>query len=529
MNTKIERALISVSNKEGVASFARLLQQRGVELLATGGTYRLLCDEGLKVREVSEVTEFPEMMDGRVKTLHPRIHGGILARRDEAGDVESMDQHGIPRIDLVVVNLYPFEQTVAKEGVSWADAIENIDIGGPTMVRSAAKNHAHVLIVTDPGDYGRVLDELEKGSGEVGPELRSEMARKAFALTARYDAAVSGWMLEQSLRRGESDSFPESFSVGGTKTLELRYGENPHQKAAFYSTRHAAEPSVASAEFLGGKELSYNNLVDLDAALGLAKEFERPFVCVVKHNNPCGAACADELSQAMADAWAGDPLSAFGSVLAFNRTVDAPTAEFLISERRFVEAIIAPGFETAALSLLRDKPKWGKNVRLLAAGPIRPADRDAVSPEIKVLRGGFLLQGRDLASASPDDLEVVTQAEPSPEEVRALIFADQVGKHVKSNAIVLATGERVLGVGAGQMSRVDSVQLAVAKAGDEAEGSVLASDAFFPFPDGVEAAMDAGVRAILQPGGSMRDSAVIDACNERGVPMVFTRTRHFRH
>jgi phosphoribosylaminoimidazolecarboxamide formyltransferase/IMP cyclohydrolase len=520
-----QRALISVSDKTGLEGFARVLDSLGIELLATGGTRKLLTGAGIPVREVSEVTEFPEMMDGRVKTLHPRVHGGILALRDESSHVSAMEAHAIPPIDLVVVNLYPFEATVAREGVQRAEAIEQIDIGGPSMVRSAAKNHRYVTIVTDPEDYGRVLDELQE-NGDTSAELRRELALKAFSLTARYDAAISRWLFEED--RTEETAFPDAYTLTGAKALDLRYGENPHQAAAFYRSSDTAGPSLASAEFLGGKALSYNNLVDLDAAVALACEFAEPFACVVKHNNPCGAACGDDLASALADAWSGDPLSAFGSVLAFTRPVDAATATFLVSENRFVEAIAAPSFAEDALELLRTGAKWGKNVRLLACGPIGP-ETASTGSEVKRLAGGFLVQDADVSDEGNGNLDVATKSAPNDAQVASLLFANKVCKHVRSNAIVVAKDRRVLGVGAGQMSRVDSVGLAIGKAGDEVGGSVLASDAFFPFPDGVEKAMDAGVAAIMQPGGSMRDSKVVEACDARGVPMVFTGIRHFRH
>jgi len=525
----IQRALLSVSDKTGLESFARQLSQLGVELLATGGTLKLLAKAGIPVREVSEHTGFPEMMDGRVKTLHPKIHGGLLALRDEPSHKKAMEQHGIAPIDLVVVNLYPFEQTTAKEGVERSEAIDNIDIGGPSMVRSAAKNHRYVTVVTDPADYGRVLDEMQKNGGATTEPLRRALAQKAYALTARYDAAISRWLFEED-RRGASEwSFPSSFSLAGSLARGLRYGENSHQKAALYLTPEKG-PSAARAEVVGeGKELSYNNFVDLDSALALCLEFDEPFVCVLKHNNPCGAAAAKTIVEALAGAWAGDPLSAFGSVLGFTRPVDLASAEFLVSENRFVEAILAPSFEPDALERLKSGAKWGKNVRLLACGPIG-TEQKAQSPlEVKPLRGGFLLQERDLALGGTAKLEPVTKAKATSEQLAALLFANKVCKHVKSNAIVLASGTKVLGVGAGQMSRVDSVKLAVAKAGAGAKGSVLASDAFFPFPDGVESAMDAGASAIVQPGGSVKDKEVIAACDKRGVPMLFTGTRHFRH
>ena len=533
MPPRIQRALISVSDKSGVENFARTLSQEGVEILSTGGTFAALRKAGVPVREVSDYTGFPEMMDGRVKTLHPKVHGGILALRDVETHLGAMAEHAILPIDLVVVNLYPFEATVAKEGVERAEAIEQIDIGGPSMVRSAAKNHRFVGIVTDPADYGRVLDEMQKNDGALSEDFLRELAVKAFGATARYDAAIARWLFEQERAGGRTKSpFPESFAVAGTKVADLRYGENPHQLAALYRTGGAGEPNVASARILNGKALSYNNLVDLDAALGLAKEFAGPFVCVVKHNNPCGAAGAKTIASALEQAWEGDPVSAFGSVLAFTKEVDEDCAEYLVSGNRFVEAIVAPGFSAGALELLTRKPKWGKSVRLLECGEFTSAGRDARDLEWKKLVGGFLVQDRDLAAAGAPQCKTVTKRAPTAEEVEGLLFANKVAKHVKSNAIVLAKGTRVLGVGAGQMSRVDSVKLAVAKAGARAGGardSVLGSDAFFPFPDGVLAALDAGVTAILQPGGSVRDEEVIGACDARGAAMVFTGTRHFRH
>ena len=521
----IQRALLSVSDKRGLEGFARSLTQMGVELIATGGTHRLISEAGIEVREVSDVTQFPEMMNGRVKTLHPSIHGGILALRDAPEHVAAMEEHGIGPIDLVVVNLYPFEATVAKPGVTRAEAIEQIDIGGPSMVRSAAKNHQSVSIVTDPEDYGRVLDELQK-DGSTSDAFRRELALKAYSLTARYDAAISAWLFAQD--RSEENETPRSFAMTGRKVMDLRYGENPHQVAAFYAGPEQPGPNLATAEFLGGKALSYNNLVDLDSAIALACEFAEPFACVLKHNNPCGAAIGATVAEALKDAWSGDPLSAFGSVLAFTRPVDRATADFLVSENRFVEAIAAPSFDDDALELLRTGAKWGKNVRLLATGPMGP---DARSPEpmIKPLTGGFLVQSADASAENAQDLQSVTSAKPDAGQLETLLFANKICKHVKSNAIVLAKDSRVLGVGAGQMSRVDSVKLAIEKAGDEVQGSLLASDAFFPFPDGVEAAMDAGVVSLLQPGGSIRDKAVIEACDKRGVSMVLSGVRHFRH
>jgi phosphoribosylaminoimidazolecarboxamide formyltransferase/IMP cyclohydrolase len=527
---RIERALISVSDKTGVESFARALSQMGVEILSTGGTFAALRKGGIAVREVSDYTGFPEMMDGRVKTLHPKVHGGILALRDVETHHGAMAEHDILPIDLVVVNLYPFEATVARKGVARAEAVEQIDIGGPSMLRSAAKNHRFVGVVTDPADYGRVLDEMQKNSGALSDEFRRELAVKAFGATARYDAAISRWLFEQEKKEGRAASpFPDSFSLAGSKVADLRYGENPHQVAAFYRTSGTTEASVANARILNGKTLSYNNLVDLDAALALAKEFGGAFACVVKHNNPCGAAEARTIAQALEQAWEGDPVSAFGSVLAFTRELDAACAEYLVSGNRFVEAIVAPSFAEDAFELLTTKPKWGKNVRLLECGGFSAASRDPRDVELKKLVGGFLLQDRDLAAVDAAQCKPVTKRAPTAPELEGLLFANRIAKHVKSNAIVLASGTRVLGVGAGQMSRVDSVRLAVAKAGPRSKGSVLGSDAFFPFPDGVIAALDAGATAILQPGGSVRDAEVIAACDARGAAMVFTGTRHFRH
>jgi len=532
MAEKIARALLSVSDKSGLEGFARALSQMGVELLSTGGTYKALRAAGIPVREVSDYTGFPEILHGRVKTLHPKVHGGILALREEKSHLAALAEHAIQPMDLVVINLYPFESTVAREGVTREEAIEQIDIGGPAMVRSAAKNHRYVGVVTDPADYGRVLDALQKGGGALDEGLRRELALKAFATTARYDAAIASWLFERERAEGRTtERFPESFALTGRRSALLRYGENPHQQAAFYVTSHAGpgapEPSLASAEILNGKQLSYNNLVDLDAALALGKEFEEPFVGVLKHNNPCGAAAGGTIAKALEAAWAGDPLSAFGSVLCFTRPVDLASATFLVEGNRFVEAILAPSFEPAAFELLTRKPKWGKSVRLLACGPFGPASRRAGSLEVKPLTGGFLVQERDLTAEGSGD--VPTQAKPSAEHLRSLLFANKIAKHVKSNAIVFAQGSEVVGVGAGQMSRVDAVHLAARKAGERARGAVLASDAFFPFPDGVEAAIEAGVVAILQPGGSVRDAEVVAACDARGVPMVFSGVRHFRH
>ncbi|QDU69974.1 bifunctional phosphoribosylaminoimidazolecarboxamide formyltransferase/IMP cyclohydrolase [Engelhardtia mirabilis] len=527
---RVKRALISVSDKTGIVDFARDLVALGVEVLSTGGTCRTINEAGVPVTEISSYTGFPEMLSGRVKTLHPKVHGGLLGLRDDPEHRAAMEQHGIENIDLLVVNLYPFEKTVARPGVSRAEAVEQIDIGGPAMLRSAAKNHRSVGVVTAPEDYPRVLAALREQDRELPPSLLRELAVAAFQRTARYDAAIAEWLFAQELADGATqERFPRGFTLAGTRAQTLRYGENPHQEAALYRFATPGAHSLTSAQVLNGKALSYNNYVDLDAALRLASDFEAPFACVVKHNNPCGAASAATLGEAIAQAWAGDPVSAFGSVLAFNRSVDLPTAKFLTADRRFVEAIVAPGFDEDAFEHLTTVPKWGKNVRLLTVGEVGPKSGAYLAGELKPISGGFLVQDADQSREQREQCEVVTRAEPTSEQLDGLVFANLVAKHVKSNAIVIAKGTRVLGVGAGQMSRIDSVQLAIAKAGDQVQGAVLASDAFFPFPDGPETAMDAGITAILQPGGSVKDKAVIDACDERGVPMVFTGARHFRH
>ncbi|MCP3919516.1 MAG: bifunctional phosphoribosylaminoimidazolecarboxamide formyltransferase/IMP cyclohydrolase [bacterium] len=535
MTQRIQRALLSVSDKTGIEEFAAGLASLDIELLSTGGTYKRLVAAGVPVAEVADHTGFPEMMDGRVKTLHPKIHGGILALREEASHVGAMCEHGIAGIDLVVVNLYPFEETVANADVKRAEAIEQIDIGGPSMVRSAAKNHRYVGIVTRPADYDRVLAELKSGDVWLSDAMRADLAQKAFSLTARYDAAISEWLFQNDRTDqvyadgGDTSRFPFGFALAGVKEFDLRYGENPHQEAAFYTSGSPAEPCVATAKVLNGKALSYNNLVDLDAALAVAKEFADPFVAVLKHTNPCGAALADKVQDALERAWSGDPISAFGSVLSFTRPVNLACAKFLVDGNRFVEAIIAPGFDEDAFELLTKKPKWGKSVRLLDCGPFSGADRDARDVEVKKLVGGFLLQERDLKAEDPADFETVTKSTPSKKQLAELAFAGRIAKHVKSNAIVLTGDRTIYGVGAGQMSRVDSVRIAVSKAGERAKGSVLASDAFFPFPDGVETAIEAGITAILEPGGSVRDDEVIGACDKARVPMVFSGARHFRH
>ncbi|NIC04463.1 bifunctional phosphoribosylaminoimidazolecarboxamide formyltransferase/IMP cyclohydrolase [Billgrantia bachuensis] len=520
--TPVRRALISVSDKTGIVDFARELSGHGVELLSTGGTFRLLQEKGIAVTEVSEHTGFPEIMDGRVKTLHPKIHGGILGRRGQ--DDEVMTEHGIAPIDMVVVNLYPFAQTVAKPDCSLEDAIENIDIGGPTMVRACAKNHAHTTIVVDAGDYDRVLTEIASNDGAVSDATRFDLAVKAFEHTAGYDAAIADY-LGQRVPGGE-DGFPRTYNVQFVKKQAMRYGENPHQSAAFYVEADASEASVATARQLQGKELSFNNVADTDAAFECVKSFTDNACVIVKHANPCGVAVGTTLREAYDKAFATDPTSAFGGIIAFNQALDADTARAII-DRQFVEVIIAPGIDEAAVAIVAEK----QNVRLLDVGDNWPGQREQAH-DFKRVTGGLLVQDRDLGMVGRDELTVVTERVPSEQEMRDLAFAWKVAKYVKSNAIVYAKGGQTIGVGAGQMSRVYSAKIAGIKAADEnlsVPGSVMASDAFFPFRDGIDAAAAAGITAVIQPGGSMRDQEVIDAANEAGIAMVFTGMRHFRH
>ena len=524
MSFPIKRALFSVSDKAGVVEFARALQAFHIEILSTGGTAQLLTKNGVAVREVSDYTGFPEMLDGRVKTLHPKIYAGLLARRDLADHVKTMQQHDIPPIDLVVVNLYPFEQTVAQNNCPLEKAIENIDIGGPTLLRAAAKNYAAVTVVADSADYARVVQEIKDHHGTVSDGFRFELAKKAFEHTARYESAIANYLGAVD-PRGKRAAFPHTFSFQFTKKQDLRYGENPHQKAAFYIERQQAEAGVATARQLQGKELSFNNIADSDAALECVKSFDDPACVIVKHANPCGAAVAGNLLQAYEHAYATDPESAFGGVIAFNRPLDAGTAKAII-ERQFAEVIIAPVVEVDALALLAEKP----GVRVLESGVW--GGRRAGGLDYKGVTGGLLLQQRDIGAVPETGLKVVTKRVPTPQELRDLLFAWRVAKFVKSNAIVYCKNGRTIGVGAGQMSRVYSARVAAIKAADmrlEVKGSVMASDAFFPFRDGLDNAAAAGVTAVIQPGGSIRDQEVIDAANEHGVAMVFTGMRHFRH
>jgi phosphoribosylaminoimidazolecarboxamide formyltransferase/IMP cyclohydrolase len=519
----IRRALLSVSDKTGLVELARALAGLGVELISTGGTRKALADAGLAVRDISDVTGFPEMLDGRVKTLHPLVHGAILAIRDNPQHMATAQQHGIGLIDLVVCNLYPFEATVAKPGSTHEEIVENIDIGGPSMVRSAAKNYHDVAIVTDPAQYAALVEELRANSGALTLATRECLAAAAFARTAAYDLAISAYFA----RRAGSEEWPELLDLRFERKLSLRYGENPHQKAAFYVELGVRHACVGSAEQLHGKELSYNNLLDLDSAFNLVREFDTPAAVVIKHNNPCGAATSDSLVEAFQKAYEGDPLSAYGGVLGFNRELDEATAQQITEPNRFIECVIAPSYSEPAFRLLTTRPSWKKNVRLLRTGPIEPAAARGV--DFRRVDGGLLVQTRDVEADDFGQAKVVTKRAPTETEMADLRFAWRVCKHVKSNAIVLAKGGMVVGVGAGQMSRVDSVHIAARKAGERVRGSVLASDAFFPFRDNVDEAARVGVTALVQPGGSMRDQDSIAACDEHGLAMVFTGVRHFRH
>ena len=516
---KITRALISVSDKTGVIEFSKQLAGYGVEILSTGGTAKLLREAGLTVKDVSEFTGFPEMLDGRVKTLHPKVHGGLLGMRSNPAHVAKMKEHGIENIDMVVVNLYPFEATVAKEGCRLEDAIENIDIGGPTMLRSAAKNYPDVTVIVDHADYAKVLEEMATAVGVVSSATNFGLAVKVFQHTAAYDGAISNYL---GARLGEEpQAYPATFTIQVKKAQDLRYGENPQQSAAFYVEKDVAEPCVSNAVQLQGKELSFNNIIDLDAAIETVKEFEQSAAVIIKHTNPCGVALADTPLSAYLKARECDPVSAFGGIVGFNRQVDAATARELAST--FLEAVIAPGYSDEALEIFTAK----KNVRVMQV-PLLEA-YVAQGYDLKKVVGGLLVQGRDLGMVRAADCRVVTERTPTASEYDALDFAWRVCKHLKSNAIVFTNRDQTVGIGAGQMSRVDSSKIAVQKALLPTQGTVLASDAFFPFRDGVDAAAEAGVTAVIQPGGSVRDDEVIRAANEHGIAMVFTGMRHFRH
>ena len=532
---KIRRALISVSDKTGLAEFGMALAASSVEIFSTGGTRKFLESHGLTVRDVADYTGFPEMMDGRLKTLHPKIFGGILCRHDRRDDMTAIDDFEIVPFELVVVNLYPFEQTVARAGVTTAEAIEKIDIGGPSLVRAAAKNHQFVAIATEAQQYAAILAELAQHGG-TSLTLRRQLAGEAFARTAVYDRAIADYFAHgtgdtvrlkgEDTRASATTEFPANLNISLVLESRLRYGENPHQQAALYRMAHSTGANVVAAKKLHGKELSYNNLLDLDSALSIARSLPKAAAVVIKHNNPCGAASAATLREAVELALNGDPVSAFGSVLGFNKTVDIATAEYLSTPGLFVEAIVAPEFESAAIDVLTTKPKWKNNVRLLQTGELAVAS-DPRQP--RFLDGGVLLQDADVAADPESEWRVVTDVQPTDEQLASLRFAWVMVRHVKSNAIVITQGQSLCGVGAGQMSRVDSVEIAIRKAGDRVRGAVLASDAFFPFPDSIQKAAEAGISAIIQPGGSVKDADVIAACNQYRVPMVFTGRRHFKH
>ncbi|MGD8173528.1 bifunctional phosphoribosylaminoimidazolecarboxamide formyltransferase/IMP cyclohydrolase [Vibrio sp. TRT 21S02] len=524
----IRRALISVSDKTGIVEFAQALAERGVDILSTGGTARLLAEQGIAVTEVSDYTGFPEMMDGRVKTLHPKVHGGVLGRRGQ--DDEVMETHGINPIDMVVVNLYPFAETVAKEGCTLADAVENIDIGGPTMVRSAAKNHKDVTIVVNAHDYDRVIAEMDANDKSLTLDTRFNLAIAAFEHTAAYDGMIANYFgtmvpsYGENKEGDEESKFPRTFNQQFEKKQDMRYGENSHQAAAFYVEANPEEASVSTARQIQGKALSYNNIADTDAALECVKEFDEPACVIVKHANPCGVALGSNILEAYNRAYQTDPTSAFGGIIAFNQELDAETATAIV-ERQFVEVIIAPSVSAEAIEVVAAK----KNVRLLECGEWTTK---TTGFDVKRVNGGLLVQDRDQGMVSLDDLKVVSKRQPTEEELKDALFCWKVAKYVKSNAIVYSKGDMTIGVGAGQMSRVYSAKIAGIKAADEGlevAGSVMASDAFFPFRDGIDAAAEAGIKCVIQPGGSMRDDEVIAAADEHGMAMIFTGMRHFRH
>lgn len=522
----IRRALLSVSDKTGIVEFARALSAQGVEVLSTGGTFKLLTENGIAATEVSDYTGHPEIMDGRVKTLHPKVHGGILGRRGQ--DEGVMEENNISAIDMVVVNLYPFAQTVAKEGCTLEDAIENIDIGGPTMVRAAAKNHKDVTIVVNASDYDRVIADMQANEGSTTYQTRFDLAIAAYEHTAQYDGMIANYfgkmVPDYTEEAAVETKFPRTINMQFTKKQDMRYGENSHQDAAFYVENNLEEASVATAKQLQGKALSYNNIADTDAALECVKEFDKPACVIVKHANPCGVAVDEDILAAYDRAFKTDPTSAFGGIIAFNRELDANTAEAIVS-RQFVEVIIAPSISAEATQIVAAK----KNVRLLECGQWLSKTTQA---DIKRVNGGILVQDRDQGMVEMGDLKVVSKRQPTEQELKDLMFCWKVAKFVKSNAIVYAKDGMTIGVGAGQMSRVYSAKIAGIKAADEnleVKGSVMASDAFFPFRDGIDAAAEAGITAVIQPGGSMRDEEVIAAADEAGMAMVFTGMRHFRH
>lgn len=507
-----KRALISVSDKHKIAEFAKGLVEAGYEIISTGGTLRTLVDNGIEATPIDDITGFPEIMDGRVKTLHPSVHGGLLGKRSNPNHMEQMAENNISPIDMVVVNLYPFKQTLEKENVSKEEIIENIDIGGPTMLRSAAKNYEDVTVVVDPSDYDRVLEAIQ--TGNLGIELHQQLAAKVFRHTANYDAMIAQYFMAET-----NEEFPETYTITYEKVQDLRYGENPHQKAAFYKNPISKTMSLATAKQLHGKELSYNNIQDANAALEILAEYEDPAAVAVKHMNPCGIGVSETIESAFQRAYDADPISIFGGIVACNRSIDSQTAEKL--SQIFLEIVIAPGFSEDALEILTRK----KNIRLLEL----ELEQGESAKKLTTVSGGVLIQDYDHGQINTEDLEIATKRKPTKEEINNLLFAWKAVKHVKSNAILLAKDNQTIGVGAGQMNRIGAANIAIEQAGDKAKGAVMASDAFFPMPDTVEAAVQAGITAIIQPGGSKRDQDSIDVCDEHGIAMVYTGMRHFKH
>ena len=517
-NPKVKRVLMSVTDKTGIVEFAKALSEEfGAQIISTGGTARVIADAGVPVTPIDDVTKFPEMMDGRVKTLHPLVHGGLLAKRDNESHMAQAAEHGIEMIDMVVVNLYAFEKTV-QSGADFGTCIENIDIGGPSMLRSAAKNHASVAVVTDPATYEDILDEMRANDGATTEETRAKLALEVFRTTGAYDSAIAAWLGEQL----GAEQFPAKMSIALTKQQDLRYGENPHQAAAFYRRSTATEHSLVNAEQLNGKPLSYNNLLDTDACWAIVREFDKPGVVILKHQNPCGSAEGETIAEAFDRAFACDTKSAFGGIIAANRTVTAEMVEHINDNELFVEVLIAPDFEPAAIELLKEKP----NLRVLATGGV---DAPGAEPEFSTVDGGVLIQDIDIVSEDPSTFTVPTKRKPTEKEMDDLLFAWKVVKGVKSNAILVAKDHAGIGMGPGQPNRVDSCEIACKRAGEACKGAVAASDAFFPFRDNIDVLASYGITAIIQPGGSLRDEESIEACDDLGIAMVFTGHRHFRH
>ncbi|MGR3303990.1 MAG: bifunctional phosphoribosylaminoimidazolecarboxamide formyltransferase/IMP cyclohydrolase [Candidatus Scalindua sp.] len=521
---KIKTALISVSDKTGIINLAKGLADLGIKIMSTGGTAKSIRENGVKVTDVSEYTGFPEIMDGRVKTLHPKIHGGLLAVRDNESHMKQIEELGIDTIDLVVVNLYPFEKTISKENVSQEEAVENIDIGGPSMIRSAAKNFKHVAVVVNPERYDALLKELNEGGCDLSYETRYKLVTEAFKHTSQYDKVIFDYF-----NRDNKEAYPEALSIELHKKQDLRYGENPHQTAAFYTYKGFDVPCISNAEQLHGKALSFNNILDTDVAIEIVKEFDTPSAVLIKHANPCGVACAEDLKDAFTKAYSTDSVSAFGCILSLNRTVDVKTAEAITEPGHFVEAIAAPGFDDEAIEILTTKRGWGKDLRLLKLDSLGDSPLNKGINDFRGVVGGLLVQDKDMNSGDKDKLKVVTKKAPSEDEIDELLFAWKVCKHAKSNAIIFTKNKMVIGVGAGQMSRVDSTNIAIQKSGGRTAGTVMASDAFFPFRDCIDIAAKVGITAIIQPGGSKKDQESIDAADEHGIAMVFTGERHFKH